>query len=53
MTEKIVVSSVLATLASICFVAGVALLTAEGGANTYGTSEKSSIDDRASYKYQN
>jgi hypothetical protein len=51
MTKQIVVSGVLATLASVCFVAGVALLSFEGGADTHGQSKENSIDSRTFDKY--
>lgn len=44
MTKQIVVSSVLATLASVCFVAGVALLSFEGSTDTHGQSEETSFN---------
>lgn len=53
MTKQIALSGVLATLASVCFVAGVALLTIEGGTDTHEQSEGNSINDRAFSKYQN
>lgn len=40
-----VVSGVLATLASICFVAGITLLTSEGSAIKDGTHKKITIND--------
>lgn len=51
MAKQLVVSGVLATLASVCFVAGVALLSFEGGTDTHGQSEKTSIDSRAFNKH--
>jgi hypothetical protein len=51
MTKQIVVSGVLATLASVCFVAGVALLSFEGGNDTHGQSEETNIDSRAFDKH--
>ena len=44
MTKQLVVSGVLATLASVCFVAGVALLSVEGGTDTHGPSKEASIN---------
>ena len=47
MTKQYVVSGVLATLASVCFVAGVALLSFEGGTESHGPSKENSFNDRA------
>lgn len=52
MTKQLAISGVLATLASVCFVAGVALLTIEGGAGTHEQSKENRIDDRAFNKHQ-
>lgn len=46
MSKQLVLSGILATLASVCFVAGVTLLTVEGGTVTHGTSEGINIDNR-------
>lgn len=43
-TKSTVVSYVLAALAGVCFVTGVALLTDEGSAMKNGIREKTSID---------
>ena len=51
MTKQIVVSGVLATLASVCFVAGVALLSFEGGNDTHEPSKDAGIDSRAFDKH--
>jgi hypothetical protein len=51
MGKQLVVSGVLATLASVCFVAGVALLSFEGGTDTHGQSEETNIDSRAFDKH--
>ena len=52
MLKQYVVSGVLATLAGMCFVAGVTLLSFEGGNETHGQSKTSSINDRAFDKQQ-
>jgi hypothetical protein len=51
MTKQLVVSSVLATLASVCFMAGVALLSFEEGPDTHGQGEETSINCRTFDKY--
>lgn len=51
LSKKVVVSGVLATLASVCFVAGVTLLTVEGGNDSNETSSRTNLDDRSRVKY--
>lgn len=51
MTKQLVVSGVLATLASVCFVAGVTLLSFEGGAGDNGQSKETNTDSRAFDKH--
>ena len=51
MGKQLVVSGVLATLASVCFVAGVALLSFEGGTDIHGQSKETNIDSRAFDKH--
>ena len=47
MTKQYVVSGVLATLAGACFVAGVALLSFEGGTDYHEQSKDTGLNDRA------
>lgn len=51
LSKNVMLSSVLATLASICFVAGVTLLTTEGGTMSNEQSKNSRIDDRTFDKH--